>query len=68
VKQYATQQLQDPVTQLYTSARGAKGNETKHGFWGVLAQQAIVMLDENGGTDDNHSVVKSSGTTRTSPD
>uniref|UniRef100_A0A0E0A0S8 Uncharacterized protein n=1 Tax=Oryza glumipatula TaxID=40148 RepID=A0A0E0A0S8_9ORYZ len=50
----------DPVTQLYTSARGAKGNETKHGFWGVLAQQAIVMLDENGGTDDNHSVTSQS--------
>uniref|UniRef100_A0A0E0DT47 Uncharacterized protein n=1 Tax=Oryza meridionalis TaxID=40149 RepID=A0A0E0DT47_9ORYZ len=50
----------DPVTQPYTSARGAKGNETKHGFWGVLAQQAIVMLDENGGTDDNHSVTSQS--------
>ncbi|KAF0925355.1 hypothetical protein E2562_016613 [Oryza meyeriana var. granulata] len=50
-----------PVTQLYTSVRGAKddpknehmkNNEAKHGFWGVLAQQAKVMLDENGGTDD----------------
>ncbi|XP_040379789.1 uncharacterized protein LOC102702290 [Oryza brachyantha] len=62
----------DPIAQLYTSTRGAKddpkneqlkSNEAKHGFWGVLAQQAKVMLDENGGTDDgrdNHSLTSQS--------
>uniref|UniRef100_A0A0E0L3W9 Uncharacterized protein n=1 Tax=Oryza punctata TaxID=4537 RepID=A0A0E0L3W9_ORYPU len=50
----------DPVTQLYTSARRAKDNEAKHGFWGILAQQAKAMLDENGGTDDHHSVTSQS--------
>ncbi|KAL6609770.1 hypothetical protein ACP70R_039739 [Stipagrostis hirtigluma subsp. patula] len=50
----------DPVTQLYTSTRSlnddgtkydlelSKKDEAKHGFWGVLAQKAKVMLDENG--------------------
>uniref|UniRef100_A0A0D9WHT7 Uncharacterized protein n=1 Tax=Leersia perrieri TaxID=77586 RepID=A0A0D9WHT7_9ORYZ len=42
----------DPVTQMYTSTtRGGASNDPKHGFWGVLAQQAKEMLDENGGTD-----------------
>ncbi|KAL6619046.1 hypothetical protein ACP70R_034185 [Stipagrostis hirtigluma subsp. patula] len=50
----------DPVTQLYTSTRSlnddgtkydlelSKKDDAKHGFWGVLAQKAKVMLDENG--------------------
>ncbi|XP_062230384.1 uncharacterized protein LOC133928139 [Phragmites australis] len=53
-------QAQDPVTQLYTSTRllnddGPKydlelsrRDDAKHGFWGLVAQKAKVMLDENG--------------------
>ncbi|AQK86787.1 uncharacterized protein [Zea mays] len=52
--------LQDPVTHLYTSPTClndegpkydlelSKKEHTKHGFWGLLAQKAKVMLDENG--------------------
>ncbi|WVZ98973.1 hypothetical protein U9M48_044340 [Paspalum notatum var. saurae] len=52
--------LQDPVTQLYTSTTSLNDegpkydlelsmkDHTKHGFWGLLAQKAKVMLDENG--------------------
>ncbi|CAM0954957.1 unnamed protein product [Alopecurus aequalis] len=48
---------QDPVTMLYTSTSGTsddskhsplKKDETKQGLWGLLAQQAKVMLDETG--------------------
>ncbi|KAJ1263397.1 hypothetical protein BS78_09G181600 [Paspalum vaginatum] len=51
---------QDPVTQLYTSTTSVNDegpkydlelsmkDHTKHGFWGLLAQKAKVMLDENG--------------------
>ncbi|KAM0848617.1 hypothetical protein ACQ4PT_054283 [Festuca glaucescens] len=49
---------QDPVTMLHTSTSGAnnddskrsplKRDEAKQGLWGLLAQQAKVMLDESG--------------------
>ncbi|OEL32773.1 hypothetical protein BAE44_0006205 [Dichanthelium oligosanthes] len=52
--------VQDPVTQLYTSTTKvndegpkydielSKKDETRHGFWSLVAQKAKVMLDENG--------------------
>ncbi|XP_062179474.1 uncharacterized protein LOC133884123 [Phragmites australis] len=53
-------QLPDPVTQLYTSTTSlnddgptydlelSRKDDAKHGLWGVVAQKAKVMLDENG--------------------
>ncbi|KAL5655334.1 hypothetical protein ACJX0J_034653, partial [Zea mays] len=50
----------DPVTHLYTSTTSlndegpkydlelSKKDHRKHGFWGLVAQKAKVMLDENG--------------------
>ncbi|XP_035817649.1 uncharacterized protein [Zea mays] len=52
--------VQDPVTHLYTSTTSlndegpkydlelSKKDHRKHGFWGLVAQKAKVMLDENG--------------------
>ncbi|KAM0915024.1 hypothetical protein ACQ4PT_011132 [Festuca glaucescens] len=49
---------QDPITMMYTSTSGTnnddskrsplKRDEAKQGLWGLLAQQAKVMLDETG--------------------
>ncbi|KAI5018940.1 hypothetical protein ZWY2020_043828 [Hordeum vulgare] len=56
---------QDPVTMLYTSTSSAtnddsksspvKKDETKQGLWGLLAQQAKVMLEESSPTEDARS-------------
>ncbi|XP_072148469.1 uncharacterized protein [Setaria viridis] len=52
--------LMDPVTQLYTSTTKlnddgpkydlelSQKDDTRHGFWSLVAQKAKVMLDENG--------------------
>ncbi|KAK8457565.1 hypothetical protein SEVIR_3G206700v4 [Setaria viridis] len=52
--------MQDPVTQLYTSTTKlnddgpkydlelSQKDDTRHGFWSLVAQKAKVMLDENG--------------------
>ncbi|KAE8797555.1 hypothetical protein D1007_27323 [Hordeum vulgare] len=57
--------MQDPVTMLYTSTSSAtnddsksspvKKDETKQGLWGLLAQQAKVMLEESSPTEDARS-------------
>ncbi|KAM0915021.1 hypothetical protein ACQ4PT_011132 [Festuca glaucescens] len=49
---------EDPITMMYTSTSGTnnddskrsplKRDEAKQGLWGLLAQQAKVMLDETG--------------------
>ncbi|TVU19953.1 hypothetical protein EJB05_36136, partial [Eragrostis curvula] len=56
----ATDPVQDPVTQLLTSTTNlndegskydlelSKKDDARHGFWGLVARKAKVMLDENG--------------------
>ncbi|KAK3138453.1 hypothetical protein QOZ80_5AG0369130 [Eleusine coracana subsp. coracana] len=62
----ATDPLQDPVTQLFTSPTNlndegskydlelSKKDATRHGFWALVAQKAKVMLDENGTPRESH--------------
>lgn len=68
---------QDPVTQLFTSPTNlndegskydlelSKKEETRHGFWALVAQKAKIMLDENGTPRESHEV-KTSETKRPS--